>query len=207
VTTTRGGSAGGFGKGNNTGSGDQRQLARKRLAGAPGAGQRQLIDLSGLTFNWSRQKRLRSGNQQPDALLTTDGKGIPAALIWLLKGHAAQRVIAAWHFGWEPAQQTSGEDWLAPFVAQLLTDDYGPVRYVAARSLRTLPGFDDFKTDFLGSRRLLETNRRTALARWEAGAKARPTNGPLFAPAGGLDTNRIARLLSEQDSRPVTIQE
>ncbi len=59
--------------------------------------------------------------------------------LWLLSGDAPLRALVAWSAGWEPAQEASGSDWLAPFVARLLADPYGVVRYVAARSLRTLP--------------------------------------------------------------------
>ncbi len=158
------------------------------------------------TLGWT-QRHLNDWYQQTEMPLSDEQKEVPAAVLWLLKGHAAQRVIAAWHFGWEPAQRTAGQDWLAPFVAQLLTDDYGPVRFVAGRSLRSLPGFGEFKTEFLGAPRLLEMNRRDAVGRWQNLSGDSVTNHPFATASGGLDTNRIARLLSEQDRRPVNIKE
>ncbi|MCC6233362.1 MAG: hypothetical protein IT580_12005, partial [Verrucomicrobiales bacterium] len=100
------------------------------------------------TLAWTQEHLGRWYGQAPEPL-TEEQRSISAALLWLLKGHAAQRVIVAWHLGWAPAQAASGADWLAPFQAQLLADDYGVVRYVAEHRLRKLPGFADYRRDFL----------------------------------------------------------
>ena len=71
-------------------------------------------------------------------------------MLWLLKGDAGQRALVAWHFGWEPAQQASKTDWMAPYLGHLLADPYAAVRYIAHHSLRDLPGFTDFAYDFTG---------------------------------------------------------
>lgn len=58
-----------------------------------------------------------------------------------LAGDAGQRVLLAWHLGWAPAQATSGREWLAPVLGELLEDPYAAVRCVAERSLKSLlPG-------------------------------------------------------------------
>jgi len=158
------------------------------------------------TLAWT-QDHLSAWYQQPDVPLTDEQKEVPASVLWLLKGHAAQRVIAAWHFGWQPAQATSGPDWLAPLVAQLLTDDYGPVRFVAARSLKSLPGFPDFPVNVVNPRETLIVQRDAALQRWKTQPASPAPGSPLFDAMGRLDTNRITRLLFEQDRRPVTIKE
>ena len=49
----------------------------------------------------------------PPLELPPEHKSIAASLVWMLRGNAAQRVIVAWHFGWQPAQQASGSDWAA----------------------------------------------------------------------------------------------
>ena len=71
--------------------------------------------------------------------------------MWTLKGHAAQRAIAAWHLTWPPAVEASGNDWQAPFLVQLqlLEAPYGVVRYIAGSGMRNPPGFEEILYDFL----------------------------------------------------------
>jgi len=145
---------------------------------------------------------------RPAVSLTAEQTETAASVLWLLKGQAAQRVIAAWHFGWEPAQTISGTHWLAPVVAQLLGDTYGPVRYVAARSLRTLPGFTGFDFDFLASPAVRERARTNAVARWPKPPAQTSANLLILRQADGkFEEARAAELLNQQDIRSVTIQE
>src|SRR6185436_10337277 len=73
--------------------------------------------------------------------LGDDERSVAASLLWLLKGDAGQRAIVAQSMGWAPAQQTSGTGWLTPYLALTARDAYDAVRYIAARSQRTLPPF------------------------------------------------------------------
>jgi predicted CXXCH cytochrome family protein len=57
----------------------------------------------------------------------------------LLAGDAAERAIAAWAFGLPEAHAASGTSWEAPFLAVAARDPYAAVRFIAARSLRSLP--------------------------------------------------------------------
>ena len=43
---------------------------------------------------------------------------VAASLLWLLSGDGMQRAVAAWHFGWQPAQDASGTDWMPPHLAE-----------------------------------------------------------------------------------------
>jgi len=159
------------------------------------------------TLAWTQEHLGRWYGQQPVAL-SDEQRDMAASLLWLLKGHAAQRVITAWHFGWAPAQAASGTGWTAPFLAPLLADGYGPVRFVAARSLRTLPGYADLPYDFLGAPADWTNAATAAIARWPGDRPATPVRPHLLLGAdGSLDTNQIARLLREQDSRSVSIME
>jgi predicted CXXCH cytochrome family protein len=144
-----------------------------------------------------------------EVALTDEQKSVSAALLWLLKGHAAQRVITAWHLGWAPAQRTSGADWLAPFQARLLADPYGVVRYVAEHNLRKLPGFDAFRYDFLASESEWQRHVAESLQQWNARAKPPSRVGAevLLHPDGTLMEKRIDTLLRERDNRPVSIAE
>ncbi len=132
-----------------------------------------------------------------------------AALLWMLKGHAAQRVIVAWHAGWGPAQAASGADWIAPFQATLLDDPYGVVRYVADRGLRRLPGFEEWKFDFLAPTE--ERRRRVGEARVRWGEvlprPGRRGEEVLIDAGGRVRMERLEQLLRARDDRPVTIKE
>ncbi len=146
---------------------------------------------------------------RPATGFTEEQRTTSAALLWLLKGHAAQRVITAWHVGWEPARAASGTNWLAPFQAQLLADPYGVVRYVAADALRRIPGFERFRYDFLGATNDLAHAVRRAEARWRESVKVPDRVGAevLLSAEGAVMRERLADLLRSRDNRGVTIKE
>jgi len=73
--------------------------------------------------------------------LGDDEHSVAASLLWLLKGDAGQRAIVAQSMGWAAAQEASGTGWLTPYLALMGRDSYDAVRYIAARSQRTLPPF------------------------------------------------------------------
>jgi predicted CXXCH cytochrome family protein len=142
--------------------------------------------------------------------LSTEQQKISAALVWMLKGHAAQRVIVAWHVGWKPAQEISGTDWLAPFVARLLADPYGVVRYVAARSLKSLPAFDEFEYDFLAPDHQLASSTDAALDQWKSQRNeplSRIGVDVLISKEGHVSEEVVRWLLQHRDDRPVSIKE
>src|SRR5262249_28122519 len=86
--------------------------------------------------------------QQPKPVLDQEQRTISAAVLIALKSGAGQRALIAWHMGWDPAKKISGEDWLAPYLAQLISDPYPAVRYIANHSLDALGQFRDIKLDF-----------------------------------------------------------
>lgn len=160
------------------------------------------------TLAWTGEHLARWYEQKPVSL-TEEQRGTSAALLWMLKGHAAQRVIVAWHAGWKPAQEASGADWLAPFQAQLLQDPYGVVRYVAEHNLRRLPGFADFRYDFLATTNEWRGSVEEVLRRW-SDRKAPPSrtgSEVLIGGDGRVMAAKVAELLSRRDERPVTISE
>ena len=129
---------------------------------------------------------------------------------WLLEGHAAQRVVAAWHLGWPPAMATGGGTWVQPLLAATLADDYGPVRFVAARSLRNQPGMGRLDYDFLAP-----PAQRTAAASRLMESLGQPRPSPqapvqaerLQLPGGGTDMPRVREALARQDKRSITVSE
>ncbi len=160
------------------------------------------------TLAWT-QEQLGAWYGTPPVPLTEEQKNISAALLWLIKGHAAQRAIAAWHMGWEPAWKAAGSDWLAPFTAQLLTDSYGVVRFVAAGALRKLPSMDTINYDFLADPPRLQAASDEAVKLWRNQWRSSGSRGPrvLMDPSGQLDELRLRQLLQQRDDRAVTIKE
>jgi predicted CXXCH cytochrome family protein len=161
------------------------------------------------TLAWT-QEHLATWYGADEVYLTTEQKEISAALLWLLKGDAAQRIITAWHFGWDPAQQISGTAWMSPFVAQLLTDPYGVVRYVAHEALRKLPGGVPENYDFTAAATEQETVRDAVLSAWrsvQGGVEFENPARLLLSADGDLNVDAMLRLLRQRDERPVTIQE
>ena len=148
------------------------------------------------------------GHEKPE--LSYQQRRIAASVAWMLSGHAAQRVIAAWHVGWKAAREASGEDWLAPLVARLLADPYGVVRYVAAESLRQLPGFADFKFDFMAPADVLSGDASGAVQRWRSLRQAplsRTGKAVLMLDDGNVDEEGVHSLLLNRDNRPIAVKE
>ncbi len=146
----------------------------------------------------------------PKPKLSKEEKTFAASVLWTLKGDAGQRALMAWSLGWEPARAASGSVWMAPFLAQLLEDPYDAVRFIAYRSLRSLPEFQDFQYDFVDSPGRRAVAHRTALETWRrAGHKHRSANGSavLFDTRGNLRRDLFDRLLSQRNDYPLGLAE
>jgi len=85
-----------------------------------------------------------------------------------LSGDAGQRVLLAWHFGWEPALKVSGKSWGVPVLAELLDDPYAAVRCVAERSLtRVAPSLVPAGYDFTISPELRKPVGPSVVDEWK----------------------------------------
>ena len=103
-----------------------------------------------------------------------------------------------------------GHELEAPYLALFLTDRYDAVRYIAGRSLRTLPGFAAFPVDFVAPPNDREVLRRRALALWRdrRSADGRRTDAAvLFDADGGFAADRIDRLTNQRNNRRVFYRE
>lgn len=161
------------------------------------------------TLAWTGE-RLSLWYGQPDTQLDPDEQQVAASLLWILRGDAVKRVIAAWHMGWEPARRVSGEDWIAPFLALLLDDPYSAVRNVARRSLQRLPGFTNFDYDFLAPVEQQKASVTRALDIWkkESSRFSGVENNVLIEPASkSLMQDRIDGIRRQRDDRPLYIAE
>ena len=160
------------------------------------------------TLAWTAD-RLADWTHAPRPTLTKEQSSTAASVSWLLRGDAGQRALMAWSYGWEAAQQSSGTDWLAPYLAQLLVDPYDAVRYIAYRSLRRLPGFSAFRYDFVGPPADRERARRNVLEQWRraGGTGPRAREAILIGRNGRLRQDLVAGLLRRRDDHRVRLQE
>ena len=133
--------------------------------------------------------------------LSADDKNISAAALGALRGDAGQRALLAWHMGWEPARKASGEQWLPPYLAQLLEDPYSTVRYMAQRSLKRLPEFQDFSYDFIAPALDRAQARERAVTKWQ---QSKITGSD---PETALDAATWTRLLQERNDKSMYLQE
>jgi predicted CXXCH cytochrome family protein len=175
------------------------------------------------TLAWTAQ-RLSDWYGQPQVEVQGADAAIAAAPLALLKGDAGLRALYAWSMGWPAAQQASGQQWLAPFLTQTLTDPYDVVRYIAGRSLRTLNGFETFRYDFVSPPGQREQAAAEALRQWnetrqregeprQRESEPRPaaiseTNRRLLLNAdGSLNTAMLQSLLEQRDNHPMLLGE
>ncbi|MEN8181377.1 MAG: cytochrome c3 family protein [Myxococcota bacterium] len=156
-------------------------------------------------LGWTAEQ-LQAWYEIPVPEMGIDERNVAASLLWLLSGDAAQRALAAWSMGWEPAREASGTDWIPPYLAQLLEDPYPAVRFVAERSLRRIRGFQDLDYDFIGSEDHQRAAHAEALARWSR-SPVRPAGPTLIQEDGRVHPEVFARLLAARDDRPVVVAE
>lgn len=90
------------------------------------------------TLAWTAEHLERWFNQAVPPLGPED-RIVPESTRLALSGDAGQRALIAWHFGWAPAREASGDKWIPPVLGQLLDDPYAAVRCIAERSLRNDP--------------------------------------------------------------------
>jgi hypothetical protein len=93
----------------------------------------------------------------PAPTLDADERGTAAGALYIARGEAGVRAIAAC--------AAAGHAAMAPFLVELLDDDYSAIRYTAIRSLRTIPGFADLAYDYVGSEESRWAAQREARAR------------------------------------------
>jgi hypothetical protein len=145
----------------------------------------------------------------PAVTVSDDDRSIAASLLWLLRGDAGQRAIAAQAMAWGPARQASGTDWMAPHLATLLDDPYDAVRFIAARSLRSLPGLGGVPYDFVAPQKERYQSQLRTLATWDR-ARPRPARTDthlLFNGDGNVNVQGVLRLLKERNTRRVLLRE
>ena len=143
--------------------------------------------------------------------LSFDDKYISAGLLWALKGDAGQRVIAAWHFGWDKAREASGSQWMVPTIVELMKDPYAAVRWVAFDALRSDKRFGEVEFEFDEAAEARDAVAGDVLELWlaEEAKSAREKITPeqaariLFKSDGLPDVEQMQRVLADRDQRLV----
>jgi hypothetical protein len=152
--------------------------------------------------------RLNAWYEIPAPKLSWQQRQIAAGALWAVQARAGERALVAWSMGWAPAMEASGADWMTPILATLLVDPYDSVRFLASRSLRKRPGFEDFAFDFV----VPGHEQGAALARtleiWgERPVVRRDASSLLQKPDGSFDVARAQALVRGRDNRPLTLHE
>ena len=159
------------------------------------------------TLQWTAE-RLEADWQVAPPSLNAEQREVAASVRWLLSGDAGQRMLAAWSYGWGPAQEASGDDWMAPYLGRLLDDPYYVVRFNAQRSLRSLSGYGgvlvnyNFVADAAEQARFVGDVTKLWTSRYSGGM--RPA---VLMAARGLSRARFDQLYARRDDRPVYIAE
>jgi hypothetical protein len=186
------------------------QVSSPTTAASVGTGRPNACNLCHLdkTLAWTSDY-LERWYGTPQVQLDPDDRTIPASMLWLLSGDAGQRALIAWSMGWRPAQHASGTSWMAPSLSVLMNDPYEAVRFIAHRSLQSLPEFGDFRFDFTGPSSERSTDVMKVMEVWRrSGALAQSPNAAalLLAPDGSMKTD-VTRLLRQRDHRRIDLRE
>jgi len=161
------------------------------------------------SLGWTSDVLTKWYGQAP-ADLSDDDRTFAASLVWMLRGDAGQRVLVAWAMGWQPAQQASGSDWIPVFLSTLFDDPYDAVRFIAYRSMRSLPGMSTFRGDFLASAPKRRQDIQAIADAWRgrrSGSAGRIDPALLFNTDGSVRLDVVNRLLQAQDRHPMRLNE
>lgn len=158
------------------------------------------------TLQWTSNQLSKWYGIEEVADLSDEQKTVAASVIGLLKGDAGERALWVCSMGWQPAQQASGNDWMAPFLARLMVDPYPAVRLMARRSLRTLPGLHDLQFNAVAPEPERENVLARTLAGWsyEAVKDKRPA---ILIEDTGLQTDRIEAMMKQRDDTRINLLE
>lgn len=190
------------------------QVSSPRVADELATGRPNACNLCHLDkpLRWTAD-RLAEWYRQPVPKLPEHSTEVANAVRLALSGDAGQRVLIAWHLSWPPALQTSGTNWIAPVLGQLLDDSYAAVRCVAERSLRAISNLTPPGYDYVADPRTRNSVRETVWTSWRQrlsqAAASKPFDGSLLVQPDDLVAQRTAfeTLLRQRDDRPLRLRE
>lgn len=162
------------------------------------------------TLEWSSQ-HLTSWTGGQAVEFGDDEKTIAASLLWLSQGDGVQRAITSWHFGWKPAQEASGSEWMTPFLVNAMNgDNYAGVRYLSGKSLRSLPNSELGAFDFLAPNEQRRQETRQTLTDWlnrDWQPDPQQAKRLLMDPSGAPLWPELGRLIERRDNTPIFLPE
>jgi len=186
---------------------DSPDVATSLATGRPNACNQCHLDQ---TLDWAAT-HLNVWYDLPRPELSADEKEVAASVLWTLKGDAGQRALMAWSLGWEPAVEASADGWREPYLAHLLEDPYDAIRFMAQRSLRKSPGFEDWEYDHLAEEKARKKAAENALETWKGRAmeedSAPGSTATLLKQKGELDAVRFGILAAQRDDTPIVLSE
>lgn len=158
------------------------------------------------TLQWMGDKLVRwygHAPARPAEELSPLAESVRMALV----GDAGQRALIAWHLGWEPAREASGENWQIPFLALLLTDDYPAVRFIAHRSLMQIGGYSDISYDSEMPAAQRSQAARAIIERWQSEPAVFDKPNLMINAKGELDQPGMSQLLKQRDQTVISLAE
>jgi len=162
------------------------------------------------SLGWTNQ-HLATWYEHPPAKLADDECDVSSVLKMLLMGDAGQRAIAAWHMGWEPARQASGDNWQSGWLLRTMNDPYSAIRYIAHKSLLVDPHLAKTAFDYTAPLAKRTQQIQDAQAAWE---KQLPDLTGVAQQIELLIDNRgkpieaqAKRFETQRNNRPMTLQE
>ena len=158
------------------------------------------------TLDWTAT-HLERWYGMPKIDLEVADRSVAAGVHWLVAGDAGQRALITWAMGWDSAQRAAGSSWMAPYLALQLSDPYAAIRFAALRSVRTLPGLEDFAIDAVSPS--VEATEPIGEIFWSRRGAYERRNDPriLIDAKGGLDRARYNELRSQRNHRRVSLME
>ena len=151
------------------------------------------------TLAWTATTLARWWGVGPPPSLTTEQRTVAASVLDVARGEAGVRALTAWSMGWSAARGASGSDWMAPYLIELLGDEYSAVRYIAYHSLREISGFADFEYDYVGTEEARFAAQREALARLARAHESAAARAELLFDADGhFARGELERLMAER---------
>jgi predicted CXXCH cytochrome family protein len=152
------------------------------------------------SLTWTAEK-MNQWYRQPVPRIENDLAQHPASAVWLLRGDAGMRALIAWHMGWAPARETSGTNWLLPYLAETLDDPYSVVRYIGQRSLKQLPDGKSTSFDYIAPAPERTLAKSRLLQRWSHDTLPPKDRAHVLPP------EEIQRLLQRRDHRRMELLE
>jgi hypothetical protein len=156
------------------------------------------------TLDWTGEKLAEWFGQAKPAEETNS---VAMSVRMALSGDAAQRALIAWHMGWESAREASGDDWIAPYLAILMTDDYPAVRFIAHRSLKQIGGYGHISYDSEEAPMDRDEAASQITARWDTQRAVVERPSLLITEQGRLEIERVAELLRQRDQTVISLEE